>query len=228
MKNKKIYQFTPDGELVKEWADIREILLMTDYQKLFIEKQIPIYHGYIWRYYPELTEDDLNITPIYEYDVEGELIKKWDCEYTFKYSKGVRSCKVDELLTSRCKHILRTANKSNNIYMKNKKVEQRNKKGKLIRKWNNITQIQNELSISPINMLDCGDYYKWVFEKQVDKRVEVRKVYQINKYGYTVANFANVSEAARSVGGARSNISACCKGKIKSAYGFNWSYKKGK
>ena len=51
-------------------------------------------------------------------------------------------------------------------------------------------------------------------------------VIQIDKSTYeTIAEFPSASEAERQLGYSQANISRCCSGKIKSAYGYIWKYK---
>jgi len=52
-----------------------------------------------------------------------------------------------------------------------------------------------------------------------------RPVVKLNINGEFIQNYAGVCEAARQIGGHQANISACCKGKTKTAYSFKWQYK---
>jgi group I intron endonuclease len=54
------------------------------------------------------------------------------------------------------------------------------------------------------------------------------KVYQYDKNMNFIKEFLSFTEAEKELGikGANSNISACCKGKVKSAYGYIWKYEK--
>lgn len=51
-----------------------------------------------------------------------------------------------------------------------------------------------------------------------------KKVYQYRKDGTFVKEWASAHEIERVLGYAKQNISACCLGKQKSAYGFIWSH----
>lgn len=55
--------------------------------------------------------------------------------------------------------------------------------------------------------------------KDMSKRVQA-----FNKQGNLVYDFPSAHEAKRQLGFANSNISACCLGKYKSAYGYIWKY----
>lgn len=52
-----------------------------------------------------------------------------------------------------------------------------------------------------------------------------RGVLKYNKNGDLLAEFSSVQSAAADVGGSAGNISSCCKGTLKTAYGFIWKHK---
>lgn len=51
-----------------------------------------------------------------------------------------------------------------------------------------------------------------------------RPIFQLTLSGEFVAKFASAKEAARILGAYQGNISQCCNGKIKTAFGFKWQY----
>lgn len=51
-----------------------------------------------------------------------------------------------------------------------------------------------------------------------------KKVFQYSPNGNLIEIYKSVSRAAEAVGGTPGNISSCCKGKLKMAYGFVWKY----
>lgn len=52
-----------------------------------------------------------------------------------------------------------------------------------------------------------------------------KAILQFNKSGNLVSEWPSASEAERQTGFARSSISNCCLGKLKSAYGYVWKFK---
>lgn len=53
-----------------------------------------------------------------------------------------------------------------------------------------------------------------------------KPVLQIDKNtNEVIAEFPSIKEVERQLGYFHSNISKCCNGKIKSAYGYKWSFK---
>ena len=51
-----------------------------------------------------------------------------------------------------------------------------------------------------------------------------KKVYQYSKDGLLINEYESVGEASRILGFSQGNISSCCLGNQKTAYGFIWSY----
>ena len=51
-----------------------------------------------------------------------------------------------------------------------------------------------------------------------------KPVIQYNKQGNLIKEWPSIMEVERSLGFDRGNISKCCLGKLKSAYGFKWQY----
>ncbi|WP_406539117.1 NUMOD4 domain-containing protein [Fibrobacter sp.] len=52
----------------------------------------------------------------------------------------------------------------------------------------------------------------------------LKKVYMLDTDGNFLANFESIENAAKYVGGYRTNIWACCNNKAKTAYGYRWRY----
>ena len=75
-----------------------------------------------------------------------------------------------------------------------------------------------------------GKHWSEETRKKISERNKNGKwsktVIQIDKSTYeTIAEFPSASEAERQLGYSQANISRCCRGKIKSAYGYIWKYK---
>jgi group I intron endonuclease len=63
-------------------------------------------------------------------------------------------------------------------------------------------------------------------EVKQGKTYNSKKVYQYDLEGNLLDSFASTGEAGRYVGKNGSNIRTCARGKVKTAYGFKWSYTK--
>lgn len=67
---------------------------------------------------------------------------------------------------------------------------------------------------------------KKISENSINRKDESKPVLQINKdTNDAIAEFPSTREVERQLGFNHSNISACCKGKQKTAYGYIWKYK---
>lgn len=60
-------------------------------------------------------------------------------------------------------------------------------------------------------------------EKQINGKLS-KTVYQYNLKGEFVAEYPSTMEVQRQLGFKRTNISYCCNGKRKQAYGYKWTY----
>ena len=51
-----------------------------------------------------------------------------------------------------------------------------------------------------------------------------KSIFQISLTGEIIKTFPSIGEIERKLGFKKANISACCRGKRKTAYGFKWCY----
>ena len=61
-------------------------------------------------------------------------------------------------------------------------------------------------------------------EKQLNRKDKSRQVKQFKKDGVFIKEYPSIAEVERQTGFYKSNISSCCIGKLKSAYGYIWRY----
>lgn len=66
-------------------------------------------------------------------------------------------------------------------------------------------------------------YANGLLDTSIAWRKNEKAVYQLSRSGEIVKKWASISTAARSLGLQSSNISHCCRGKIKSTGGYKWS-----
>lgn len=71
--------------------------------------------------------------------------------------------------------------------------------------------------------LTYGSRIKRVSEKQINGKAS-KKVFQYTLNGEFVAEYPSTMEVQRQLGYSQGNISLCCNGKLKTAYGYIWSY----
>lgn len=97
----------------------------------------------------------------------------------------------------------------------------------------NLEQIQSILNIKRSGLVssrlkDAG----LVTEEEIKQRVKessitnnIHTVLQYDKNNNYIRSFNSSEEAARSLGKTSgSNIRSCCRGKLKTAYGYKWKY----
>lgn len=91
---------------------------------------------------------------------------------------------------------------------------------------NNLPQINHINEIKDDNRVEnlewCDGKYNINYGLRTEKTC--KKVYQYTKDGQFVAEYPSLSEVERQLGYKLQAISACCRGKLKSAYGYIWSY----
>ena len=77
------------------------------------------------------------------------------------------------------------------------------------------------------NLEYCDRKYNINYGTRNDKVAEKvsKTVFQFSKTGEFIMEWCSVSEIDRQLGFNFRNVSACCLGKRKSAYGFKWEYK---
>lgn len=61
--------------------------------------------------------------------------------------------------------------------------------------------------------------------KQLNDETKSKQVNQYSLDGTLLATYPSAHEVKRQLGFAQPNISACCNGKYKTAYGYKWRYK---
>ena len=72
--------------------------------------------------------------------------------------------------------------------------------------------------------MNYGTRNKRIAENQINHPKKSKKVYQYTK-GVFVKEWVSLKEIERALGFNHSNISACCNGKLKSAYNYIWKFK---
>ena len=58
------------------------------------------------------------------------------------------------------------------------------------------------------------------------KRNSIKRVYQFDLSGKILTTFNSLVEAAQAFNGSPATISSCCSGRLRTTYGFKWSYEK--
>lgn len=120
-----------------------------------------------------------------------------------------------------------------------KPIYQRDLNGNLIKKWQSVRAIERELGYARSNITLCCKHktyqaygYLWSYDEDYIKQKKIRKncktVYQYDLDGNFVQKWESVSEIHKVLGYNKTNISHCCLGKLKSVYGYIWTYEENK
>ena len=95
---------------------------------------------------------------------------------------------------------------------------------------NHINEIKSDNRLSNLNLMTCKENINWGtgIERSHNKQINgkcSKPVLQFTLDNILVKEYSSLIQVYRETGFAFQNISACCKGKFKQAYGFKWKYK---
>lgn len=206
-------------------------------------------YGYIWRYNNDAF-DKYKLPESYvieQRDLEGNLIQKFN-----SFIEAAIETNSDDSCINRCCNGLNqfhnnyiwcfegNYNPKIIIKMKGKPIKQYSIHGELISEFNSI---QDAACFYKINRNTIGEVcrgekpiangYVWRFEEDsfdkykvdIDKMQGHRKINQYTKDDKFVYTYDDSSHAKQIINiSSTSPIVACCKHKLKSAYGFRWFY----
>ena len=248
--SKPVYQRELHGTFVKKWNSLREIERETGFYRQNIaaccNKKVFQAHGYLWSFdknYIAKKKKRKNCKTVYQYDLDGNLIKIWESlteiEKNLGYTKNsISGCCLGKVLSSHG-YIWSYEKRDNIVYnnkniQKQKKVYQFSKNMVFIREWNSLETIENSLGYDRSAISACcrcvnktAYGYIWRYEENLDKEIslvsaQAKKVLQLDKNYNIVAKYNSLSEAQRVTG--INNISACCTRKYKTSGGYIWIY----
>lgn len=248
--SKTVYQRKLDGTLIKKWNGIREIERQTGFHRHNItaccNKKCFQSHGYLWsfdEYYIAKKPKRKNCKTVYQYDLNGKFIKRWnslaDIEKELGYHKNnISHCCLST--SSSAYGYIWKYEKKNNIKYENKnikkikKVYQLTKSMQLIKIWDSLGDIEKELGHSKSVIQQCcvcklktAYGFIWRYECTLHNNIslissQAKKVIQMDKQYNVIDVFDSMSIAHQVT--RVNNISNCCNGKYKTAGGYVWVY----
>jgi len=245
---KTTYQYSLNGDFVKEWPSITEAAVNYRCSSSSIGKAIfdrtPSL-GFLWTDYKYDRLDlnsfkiDENKTYTYLYDIEGNLINEFnsivECakfinEDVSKVSKSIRG------KFSVCKQFYCSDIKYNkfpipeNVNHKSDKLYQYDLQGNFIREWENYSEVKKyfgkDIGIhAAIRLNNSCMGYQWSWEKlshmkELKPKTKARKVGKYTMDGVLIQTFNTVREAKKDTCGAPNVLT----GRRKSAGGCLWKY----
>lgn len=95
---------------------------------------------------------------------------------------------------------------------------------------NHINEIKTDNRLSNLNLMTCKENCNW---GKRNKTVSIKltngkcskSVLQFTLEDILIKEYPSTKQVERELGFAQTNIVKCCKGKLKTAYGFKWKYK---
>lgn len=260
-----IYQIDLNGNIIKLWTNgAREAsrTLKINFSCIWrcINKDRKTYKGFIWIRKKEYEEsfsltNYINLSEaknVYQYDLNGNFIKKWDSIYQASKS-GFDSSSISKVCNDKMKfhknfvwrnHQL-SYNECQNIktYFENLyKILSVNDKNEIF-VYNDIDDVlsknnnYNKKTIITALSAKMPAYgYIWVYYNNFNKNYDygsliksaskIKEVYQYDKKLNYITSYIGLSSASKYTGIKPSLISACCNGYQKTAGGFIWKYEK--
>lgn len=213
--------------------------------------EVPSSYGYIWSYEKrnDIVYENKNFQKqkkIYQFSKDMTLISEWDNLESIENALGYGRSAI----SSCCRCDSKTAygyiwryeenldKKISLVSAQAKKVLQLDKKYNLIAEFDSVSEAQRVTGINNISNCCNGKRktsggYVWVYKEEFDKfdkdkhMKECTHIREVNKYDLNMNylnTFNSVTEAANDVNGSTGNISLCCMGKLKTAYGYIWRY----
>lgn len=207
-KNKIVYQFDLDGNLIKEFT-FNEIL------KIYTKSQIdrtcynkPYYRdGYIWLYKPNITDEILIRAKDYEYKLNNKIIRTCKCKpRSFYYKKVYQFSLLGEFIKE-----WTNETEASLYYTHNRKT--------------------SSLWAALHGFCSQAHGFMWSYtnkspEKYKNRREKFGKpVKQYDLDFNYIRTFSSIIEASESVGSkSYQSISGCCFGKTHHSFGYIWRY----
>ena len=89
---------------------------------------------------------------------------------------------------------------------------------------NHIDEVKTNNQIKNLNLMTHRDNINFGTRTERVAKTKSKRVQAYDKQGNLVFDFPSAMEAQRQMGFKQGNITSCCNGKIKSAYGYIWKY----
>lgn len=231
------------------WENIKHTVYQCDTEKemKYLERYlIAYYHSNEPKYGYNITEGGEGVLgfgrkPIDQYSKDGQLVRTWEsirsAAEEMNWSASVIATCVRKERPTAYNYYWCPAGETPKFKTRGiqRKVYQFDLKGNLIGEYKNAAEAARILGRSSCNIIECcngnrkrafGFYWSHSSSSpEIKPYKSYRKVYQYDLNGNFIREFESCAEAARSFGRTDSgNIIKCCKGKLKTLYGFIFKY----
>lgn len=220
IKSYEILQYTTDGKFIKKWESYKKIINDTNFKRNNIlnncYNKTRHAYGYVWRYI-NYVYDQTDFTSINTYD-----------EFNFSRYKINKKGTVININGRIVQHII-----CGGYYQIGLTADCGKFKSNKIHRLVGMTFIENPDKYNIINHIDENKLnnnvsnLEWCTLKQNSNHSLAKKVKQIDpKTNKIISVFNSIADASESLGKPRKsgNITAACKGRQSTAFGYKWKY----
>ena len=244
-----IEQYTTDGLFIKEWKSIKEASKKLGIERTSISKAIhgksKTAGGFVWKI--KGTYSPYNSRPISQYDLKGNFIRDWEnvqqAEGTLKIRNILNALNGRNKTAGGYQWKYKNSGKIITEYRQNREykgrhVFQYDLDGNFIKEWGSYLQAAKELGIPHQHILRVlngerkmtrGFIFKYEYVEKNQKynpedKSFIKAVEQYALDGSYIRDWPSITSAEKELG-ISSGIGKCCKGKSKTAGGYQWKYK---
>lgn len=234
-----------------------EILVQLD---SFDQDRLNELENYYINYYNSLKPNGYNMVPggtngaglakgkrVQQYDLKGEFIAEFPSAHEADRNTGIdfssicACCRGERLYTKEFQWKYADDNKkisdiSQEVYLKNRKIQQYNLNKELIQEFNNLKEASQSVNVTKSSLCrclkghsaSCGGFL-WSYEgeeiqKERKKYWNGKKVGQYDKNNNLIKIYNSAMEAYRETGISNKNIGKVCAGKATQAGGYIWKF----
>lgn len=244
---KKVYQYSNNGDFIREWNSIKLIEKELGYSNTVISAccngREKTAYGYLWthEYFDKLEPVKLGHgLTVYQYSLDGKFIRDWDSAESVEKELGF----IGENIRDCCKGKQKS---SHGFIWKDKKYEsvepikkvvyhQYDFDGNYIQSFDSLAEANKKLGYNhlPITKVCEGERqqaggFLWSYKKEDKIEPYVKNnciaITQFALDGEFITEWKSIDEATKALNKKGNNISKCIIGEYSTAYGYVWRKK---
>lgn len=254
IKNRlEVCQYDLQGRFIKRWKYAGEVETELSINADCINNvaslpELKPVGGFIWRRNP--TDENIVVNrefgkgkKINQYTLECEFVREWRSAAIAEQSLGLCKSSINKCLRGKNKsaggfiwRYFDDAPPTKSVLSKEKAIYQLTLNNEIIRTYSSIIEAATDNGLEPCNINIClhgktsqSGGYKWRYvdnpeQFQYVPKSTKRPVAQCDLSGQIIHHWESSVDAARELGYTATNITACCKGKLKTYKKFIWRY----